>query len=118
MGGSAELYESFNTKYGDLSAILIENLPFWVELTTVPSKKVSLMSEWESKLKAIVSEVKKRRCGAASRGVPSWMMVLLQRVLQETGKGSIAELWPNLEVLLPRGHQFQAVSGTVPPAHW
>ena len=45
LGGSAELYESFNTKFGDLSAILIENLPFWVEITTVPSKKTSLMSE-------------------------------------------------------------------------
>ena len=44
LGGSAELYESFNTKFGDLSAILIENLPFWVEITTVPSKKTSLLS--------------------------------------------------------------------------
>lgn len=106
LGGSAELYESFNTKYGDLSAILIENLPFWVELTTVPSKKVSLMSEWESKLKAIVSEVKNEDVGSIT-GVPSWMMVLLQRVLQETGKGSIAELWPNLEVFFHGGISFK-----------
>ena len=63
------MYENFNTKYGDLSAILIDNLPFWVEITTVPSKKVSLMSEWESKIKAIVKEVVKADVGSLS-GVP------------------------------------------------
>ncbi len=55
------------------------------------------MSEWETKLKAIVSEVRQEDVGSLT-GVPSWMMVLLQRILKETGKGSISELWPNLEV--------------------
>lgn len=106
LGGSAELYEHFNTKYGDLSAILIENLPFWVEITTVPSKKVSLMSEWESKMKAIVSEVRAADVGSLV-GVPSWMLVLLQRVLQETGAENIGELWPNLEVFFHGGISFK-----------
>ncbi len=106
LGGSADFYEDFNTKFGDLSAILIDNLPFWVEITTTPSKKVSLMSEWESKLKAIVSEVKNEDVGSMT-GVPSWMMVLLQRVLQETGHGSISELWPNLEVFFHGGISFK-----------
>lgn len=106
LGGSAELYESFNTKFGDLSAILIENLPFWVEITTVPSKKTSLMSEWETKLKAIVSEVKNQDVGSLT-GVPSWMMVLLQRILTETGKGNISEIFPNLEVFFHGGISFK-----------
>ena len=106
LGGSAEVYEQFNTKFGDLSAILIDNLPFWVEITTTPSKKVSLMSEWESKLKAIVSEVKNEEVGSIT-GVPSWMMVLLQRVLKETGSGSISEIWPNLEVFFHGGISFK-----------
>ncbi len=106
LGGSADFYEDFNTKFGDLSAILIDNLPFWVEITTTPSKKVSLMSEWESKLKAIVSEVKNEDVGSMT-GVPSWMMVLLQRVLEETGHGSISELWPNLEVFFHGGISFK-----------
>ncbi|MDO4224962.1 MAG: GH3 auxin-responsive promoter family protein [Bergeyella zoohelcum] len=106
LGGSAEMYEDYNTKYGDLSAILIENLPFWVEITTVPSKKVSLMSEWETKLKAIVSEVKTQDVGSLT-GVPSWMMVLLQRVLQETGKETIGDLWANLEVFFHGGISFK-----------
>lgn len=106
LGGSAELYENFNTKFGDLSAILIDNLPFWVEITTTPSRKTSLMSEWESKLKAIVSEVKDEEVGSLI-GVPSWMMVLLQRVLKETGKETIAELWPQLEVFFHGGISFK-----------
>ncbi len=106
LGGSAEMYEQFNTKFGDLSAILIDNLPFWVEITTIPSKKVSLMSEWESKLKAIVSEVKNEEVGSIT-GVPSWMMVLLQRVLKETGAGSVSEIWPNLEVFFHGGISFK-----------
>lgn len=106
LGGSTEVYENFNTKYGDLSAILIDNLPFWVEITTVPSKKVSLMSEWESKLNAIVAEVITQDVGSMT-GVPSWMMVLLQRVLKEAGKNSISELWPNLEVFFHGGISFK-----------
>lgn len=105
LGGSAELYESFGTKFGDLSAILIENLPFWVERTTTPSKKTSLMSEWETKLKAIISEVKTENVGSLT-GVPSWMMVLLQRILEDTGKKNIAELYPNLEVFFHGGISF------------
>lgn len=106
LGGSSEMYENFNTKYGDLSAILIDNLPFWVEITTVPSKKVSLMSEWESKIKAIVKEVVKADVGSLS-GVPSWMMVLLQKVLETSGDTTIEALWPNLEVFFHGGISFK-----------
>jgi hypothetical protein len=105
LGGSAELYENFNSKFGDLSAILIDNLPFWVEITTTPSKKISLMSEWESKLNAIVSEVKNADVGSLT-GVPSWMMVLLQKILKETGNSCISELWKNLEVFFHGGVSF------------
>lgn len=106
LGGSAEMYQEFNTKFGDLSAILIDNLPFWVEITTTPSKKISLMSEWESKLKAIVDEVKNEEVGSLT-GVPSWMMVLLQRVLKETKVENIGELWPTLEVFFHGGINFK-----------
>lgn len=64
------------------------------------------MSEWETKLKAIVSEVRQEDVGSLT-GVPSWMMVLLQRILKETGKGSISELWPNLEVFFHGGISFK-----------
>ncbi|RRQ47403.1 GH3 auxin-responsive promoter family protein [Chryseobacterium sp. SC28] len=106
LGGSAEMYKDFNTKFGDLSAILIENLPFWVEIINTPCKKTSLMTEWESKMKAIIREAKNEDVGSLT-GVPSWMMVLLQRTLQETGKASISELWPNLEVFFHGGISFK-----------
>lgn len=106
LGGSAERYQEFNTRYGDLSAILIENLPFWVDMTTVPSRKVSLMTEWEAKLEAIIAEVKTQDVGSLT-GVPSWMLVLLQRILKETGNESISELWPNLEVFFHGGISFK-----------
>jgi len=106
LGGSAEMYQDFNTKFGDLSAILIDNLPFWVEIINTPSKKTSLMSEWETKMKAIISEVKDEDVGSLT-GVPSWMMVLLQKTLQETGKNFISELWPNLEVFFHGGISFK-----------
>lgn len=102
LGGSAELYEEFGTRFGDLSAIIIDNLPIWVEITTTPSKKVSLMSEWETKLTAITQEVIHAQVGSLT-GVPSWMLVLLQRVLAVSGKKSIKELWPNLEVFFHGG---------------
>jgi hypothetical protein len=85
---------------------MIENLPFWIEITTTPSKKISLMSEWESKLKAIIAEVKNEEVGSLT-GVPSWMLVLLQRTLAETGNKNIAELWPNLEVFFHGGISFK-----------
>jgi hypothetical protein len=64
------------------------------------------LSEWETKLKAIVSEVKNQDVGSLT-GVPSWMMVLLQRILTETGKGSISDVFPNLEVFFHGGISFK-----------
>lgn len=51
LGGSSQIYENNKTSFGDLSAILIENMPMWAEFSSTPSNKVSLMSEWESKLR-------------------------------------------------------------------
>jgi hypothetical protein len=106
LGGSKALYEDNNTYFGDLSAIIIENLPLWAELASTPSHKISMMDEWESKMKAIVAECKDQDITSLA-GVPSWMLVLLQRVLKETGKENLIELWPNLEVYFHGGVNFQ-----------
>ena len=105
LGGSKELYEQNGTYFGDLSAILIENLPFWAELSCTPSNKVSLMSEWESKLKAIIREAKNENVTSIA-GVPSWMLVLLNRILEETKKEHLLELWKHLEVYFHGGVSF------------
>ena len=105
LGGSKELYEYNNTFFGDLSAIIIDNLPFWAEMSSTPSTKISLMSEWETKMEAIVNEtVKENVTGFA--GVPSWMLVLLNKVLEKTGKTHLFEIWENLEVYFHGGVSF------------
>lgn len=106
LGGSKQLYEDNNSIFGDLSAILIDNLPFWVEFSSTPSNRVSLMGEWETKLAAIVNETVNENVTSFA-GVPSWMMVLMNRVLETTGKQNLQEVWPNLEVYFHGGVSFE-----------
>jgi hypothetical protein len=106
LGGSSQIYENNNTYFGDLSAILIENMPIWAEFSSTPSSKISLMSEWESKLTAIINETKSENVTSFA-GVPSWMMVLLNRIMTETGKDNLFDLWPNLEVYFHGGVSFE-----------
>lgn len=105
LGGSKELYEDNGTFFGDLSAILIDNMPFWAELSSTPSNKVSLMSEWETKMNAIIQESIHENVTSLA-GVPSWMLVLLNNVLEETGNRHLFEVWENLEVYFHGGVSF------------
>jgi len=106
LGGSKQLYEDNGTFFGDLSAILIDNMPLWAEFSSTPSNKVSLMSEWESKLKAIIHETKEANVTSLA-GVPSWMLVLLNNVLEETGESHLFNVWNNLEVYFHGGVSFE-----------
>jgi hypothetical protein len=106
LGGSSQIYEDKETLFGDLSAILIENMPIWAEFSSTPSNKISLMSEWETKLTAIINETKNENVTSFA-GVPSWMLVLMNRMLEETGKGNLLEVWPNLEVYFHGGVSFE-----------
>lgn len=105
LGGSKELYKENGTVFGDLSAILIDNMPFWAEFSSTPSNKVSLMSDWEYKMQAIVDETINENVTSLA-GVPSWMLVLLNNVLETTGKQSLFDIWPNLEVYFHGGVSF------------
>ena len=106
LGGSSAVYEDNDTYFGDLSAIIIENMPFWADISSAPSQKTALMSEWETKLDAIVHETIKEDITSLA-GVPSWMLVLLNRVLEVTGKENLLEVWPNLEVYFHGGVNFK-----------
>ena len=105
LGGSSQIYENNNTYFGDLSAILIENMPIWAEFSSTPSNKISLMSEWETKIPAIINEAKNENVTSFA-GVPSWMLVLMNKVLEESGKGNLLDIWPNLEVYFHGGVSF------------
>ncbi|NGZ90153.1 GH3 auxin-responsive promoter family protein [Psychroflexus maritimus] len=106
LGGSKEIYRNGGTSFGDLSALIIANMPFWADFSSTPSAEVSLMSNWETKLDAIAHETIQENVTSLA-GVPSWMMVLLQRVLEITGKKDLKEVWPSLEVYFHGGVSFE-----------
>ena len=106
LGGSKQLYENNNTFFGDLSAILIDNMPIWAEFSSTPCNKVSLMGDWETKLPAIINETINENVTSLA-GVPSWMLVLLNKTLETKGKENLLEIWPNAEVYFHGGVNFE-----------
>lgn len=107
LGGSTRI-NNFSNKsyYGDLSAILIENVPFWTEFIRIPPPEIALIEEFETKIEKIIdSSVNENVTSMA--GVPSWYLVLLKKVLEKTGKKNILEVWPNLELFIHGGVNFE-----------
>lgn len=82
---------------GDISAVITHNLPMWVQFARTPSLEIALMSEWESKIERTAQEVMDENVTSIS-GVPTWTIVLLQRIMELKGASNILEVWPNLEV--------------------
>jgi len=107
MGGSHTLKEVNNEEYyvGDLSALIIQKLPHWAEFARVPKRSVALMDEWEEKIEKMAQTTIPHNVTSLS-GVPSWTMLLLNRVLEITGKENVLEVWPNLEVFFHGGVNF------------
>ena len=106
LGGSKSPYEKNGTFYGDLSAILIDNMPFWAEFSSTPSNRISLMENWDKKIVKIISESLNENVTSLA-GVPSWMLVLLNRILEKSEEKYISDLWPNLEVYFHGGVSFK-----------
>ena len=106
LGGSSEVNKiNTNCQYGDLSAILISNTPFWANFMKTPDSSIMLMSNWEEKLEKICEITIKEdvRCLA---GVPSWFLTLIHKILEKTGKNNLYEVWPNLELFIHGGISF------------
>ncbi|MEN8224840.1 MAG: GH3 auxin-responsive promoter family protein [Bacteroidota bacterium] len=117
MGGSHTIREVNNEEFyiGDLSALIIEKLPNWAEFIRVPKRKLALMDEWEEKIEKMAHATIPHNVTNLS-GVPSWTLLLLNRILDITGKDNILEVWPNLEVFFhggvnfaPYQHQFESL---------
>ena len=106
LGGSQELHQNQQNYFGDLSSIIIDNMPLWAEINSTPSMKVSLMSDWDSKIKAILNECLSENVTSLI-GVPSWMLVLLNQALSKMNKSDIFEIWPNVEVYFHGGVSFR-----------
>ncbi|MDO4789619.1 MAG: GH3 auxin-responsive promoter family protein [Porphyromonas sp.] len=106
LGGShAPTYEGSGIRTGDVSAILVQNMPSIGEWIRVPSKKILLMGDWEAKLEKLIPVIAKADVGSIS-GVPSWLLMVIKRVLDYTGAKSVAEIWSNIEVFFHGGISF------------
>lgn len=106
IGGSHQISQlNADAKYGDLSAVLMQNLPFWAEFIRTPDLSVALLEKWEEKVVRIGTETMKQDVTSIS-GVPTWIIVLFRWMLEQTGKSHMHEIWPNLEVYFHGGVSF------------
>jgi GH3 auxin-responsive promoter len=84
---------------GDISAVIMHNLPAWAQWMRTPSLEIALMDNWEDKIERMVTTTLEENVTSIS-GVPTWMIILMNRILEKTGASSISDIWPNLEVFL------------------
>jgi hypothetical protein len=106
IGGSHQVHplkEGF--QYGDLSAVLLQNSPFWSGFIRTPELSIALMDEWESKIESLAQSTIHEDVSSIA-GVPTWTMVLLKRILEISGKQTIKEVWPNFELYIHGGVSF------------
>jgi len=106
LGGSHEITKfNKNAHSGDLSAILMQNLPAWARYLRTPELSIALMSEWEEKLDRMAETTIKEDVISIA-GVPSWTLVLIKHILKKTGKTNLMEVWENLELFVHGGVSF------------
>lgn len=107
VGGSAQInHLTADSYFGDLSAIIVKNLPWWAEIRRTPSKDIALMSQWEEKIEKMAQSTIHEDVYILA-GVPSWTMVLANKVLEISGKNNLKEVWPNLELFMHGGVSFE-----------
>lgn len=100
VGGSHKINEfdpSASSYYGDVSAVIMKNLPPWAQFIRTPSLETALMDNWEEKIERMARETAAENVTYLA-GVPTWTVLLLQRVAAIMGKENVLEVWPNLEV--------------------
>lgn len=106
IGGSHNIHQvNDEVHYGDLSAVLLQNSPFWGHWIRTPELSIALMDEWESKIEMLAKTTIKENVTSIS-GVPTWTLVLFKRILEITGKSCMAEVWPSLELYIHGGVSF------------
>ncbi len=107
LGGSQQI-SSFDSDiyYGDLSAILMKNLPFWCEFIRTPNLSIALITDWEEKIEKLTDATISENVTSLA-GVPSWFLVLLKHISQKTGRNNLHDIWPNLELFIHGGVSFE-----------
>lgn len=100
IGGSQQVNQldaRSNSYYGDVSAVLLSNLPWWAQMVRTPTLDIALMDEWESKIEKMAETCSKENVTSIS-GVPTWTIVLLEKIIRDNNLSDISEIWPNLEI--------------------
>ncbi len=106
IGGSHQISKvNDEIQYGDLSAVLLQNTPMWANWIRTPDLSIALMDEWESKIELLAQSTIPEHVTSIS-GVPTWTMILMKRILEITGKSTIKEVWPDLELYIHGGVSF------------
>ncbi|MES1224824.1 MAG: GH3 auxin-responsive promoter family protein, partial [Bacteroidota bacterium] len=106
VGGSHQISQINTDSFqGDLSAILMQNLPFWAQFVTTPNLSIALMNEWESKIEMMARATMYENVTSLA-GVPSWTLLLMKHVLKLSHKKNLLEVWPNLELFFHGGVSF------------
>ena len=123
IGGSHQVNKlNEEIQYGDLSAVLMQNTPFWGHWLRTPELSIALMDEWEEKIELLAQTTMLENVTSIS-GVPTWTLLLIKRILELSGKQTLIEVWPNLELYIhggvafaPYRQQFKKLIGT--PIHY
>ena len=98
LGGSHQISQlNPDASFGDLSAVIMKNLPLWAELMRVPHLDIALLDNFEEKIEKIARATIAENVTSIS-GVPTWNILLFKRILEITGKNNLLEVWPNLEL--------------------
>lgn len=106
IGGTTKQNHGQDYYFGDLSGILMVHLPSWANWKSTPDVEVATLESWEEKLERMVQIIKDEDVTSVS-GVPTWTAVVMQRVLEVTGKQNILEVWPNFELFIHGGVNFE-----------
>lgn len=106
VGGSHQVNNlAKDIQYGDLSAVLMQNTPFWGHWIRTPELSIALLDEWETKIEQLAQNTIHENVTSIA-GVPTWTIILIKRILEITGKQTLKEVWPNLELYLHGGVSF------------
>lgn len=106
LGGSHQVNKlNEETHFGDLSAVILQNMPFLGEILRAPKNEIALMPNWDQKIERMAESTMHENITSIS-GVPTWTMVLMEHILQKTGAECIADVWPNLELYIHGGVGF------------
>ena len=119
LGGSHQVSQlNADMSFGDLSAVIMKNLPLWAEFSRTPNLDITLMDNFEEKIEKVAMATKDVNVTSLG-GVPTWNILLFKRILEITGKKNMLEVWPNLELYFhgavnftPYREQFKALIPT------